>query len=150
MRSRCCRTLERHPLVHVAEHRRRTHRDGNGISHGGDCWQELAFPLPAVSGALKDFGTDGGAHDFLRAWKRGATTRSDTVDRSSASTRAGRPRRLQERRLLSANNRNVFSVADRLFTFDIDFLEAPLLPPGTPSFRDVNTLTFRQLLRPTQ
>jgi len=25
-----------------------------------------------------------------------------------------------------------------------------LLPPGTPMFRDVNTLTFRQILRPTQ
>ena len=34
--------------------------------------------------------------------------------------------------------------------FDSDFLTPSLLPPGTPMFRDVNTLTFRQLLRPTQ
>jgi hypothetical protein len=25
-----------------------------------------------------------------------------------------------------------------------------LLPPGTPMFRDINTLTFRQMLRPNQ
>ena len=35
-------------------------------------------------------------------------------------------------------------------TFDTDFLSPARLPPGTPMFRDVNTLTFRQLLRPTQ
>jgi hypothetical protein len=44
----------------------------------------------------------------------------------------------------------VFSISNRLFTFDPDFLAPSTLPPGTPSFRDVNTLTFRQLLRPTQ
>ena len=34
----------------------------------------------------------------------------------------------------------------RNFNFDIDFLLPDKLPPGTPMFRDVNTLTFRQLL----
>jgi hypothetical protein len=38
----------------------------------------------------------------------------------------------------------------RTFVFDNDFLLPALLPPGTPMFRDVNTLTFRQLLRPNQ
>jgi hypothetical protein len=38
----------------------------------------------------------------------------------------------------------------RNFTFDDDFLIPSKLPPGTPMFRDVNTLTFRQLLRPNQ
>ena len=37
----------------------------------------------------------------------------------------------------------------REMAFDSDFLTPSLLPPGTPMFRDVNTLTFRQLLRPT-
>ena len=45
---------------------------------------------------------------------------------------------------------NVYDYADRNFAFDTDFLLPALLPPGTPMFRDVNTLTFRQLLRPTQ
>jgi hypothetical protein len=38
----------------------------------------------------------------------------------------------------------------RAFSFDTDFLLPDKLPPGTPMFRDVNTLTFRQLLRPNQ
>ena len=38
----------------------------------------------------------------------------------------------------------------RNFNFDVDFLLPDKLPPGTPMFRDVNTLTFRQLLRPNQ
>jgi hypothetical protein len=40
--------------------------------------------------------------------------------------------------------------ATRNFSFDVDFLLPDKLPPGTPMFRDVNTLTFRQLLRPNQ
>jgi hypothetical protein len=38
----------------------------------------------------------------------------------------------------------------RDWTFDDDFLLPALLPPGTPMFRDVNTLTFRQILRPNE
>ena len=40
---------------------------------------------------------------------------------------------------------NVYDYGDRNFTFDTDFLMPALLPPGTPMFRDVNTLTFRQI-----
>jgi hypothetical protein len=45
---------------------------------------------------------------------------------------------------------NVYDYADRNFRFDEDFLSPTLLPPGTPMFRDVNLLTFRQILRPNQ
>ncbi len=45
---------------------------------------------------------------------------------------------------------NVYGAPTRGFNFDTDFLLPSLLPPGTPMFRDVNTLTFRQLLRPNQ
>lgn len=38
----------------------------------------------------------------------------------------------------------------RDYNFDVEFLNPMLLPPRTPMFRDINTLTFRQLLRPTQ
>jgi len=43
-----------------------------------------------------------------------------------------------------------YGAATRVFNFDSDFLLPSKLPPGTPMFRDVNTLTFRQLLRPNQ
>jgi hypothetical protein len=32
----------------------------------------------------------------------------------------------------------------------VDFLIPDELPPGTPMFRDINTLQFRQILRPNQ
>jgi len=44
----------------------------------------------------------------------------------------------------------VYDFGLRKFSFDDDFLLPTKLPPGTPMFRDVNTLTFRQLLRPNQ
>ena len=45
---------------------------------------------------------------------------------------------------------NVYTPPTRAYNFDTNFLMPSLLPPGTPMFRDVNTLTFRQILRPTQ
>ena len=45
---------------------------------------------------------------------------------------------------------NVYTAPERGYNFDVEFLDPALLPPETPMFRDVNTLTFRQLLRPTQ
>jgi len=44
----------------------------------------------------------------------------------------------------------VYSPPTRGYNFDVEFLTPSLLPPRTPMFRDVNTLTFRQVLRPTQ
>ena len=44
----------------------------------------------------------------------------------------------------------VYQWGQRQYLFDDDFLIPSQLPPGTPMFRGVNTLTFRQLLRPTQ
>ena len=45
---------------------------------------------------------------------------------------------------------NVYTAPARGYNFYVEFLDPSLLPPETPMFRDVNTLTFRQLLRPTQ
>ncbi len=45
---------------------------------------------------------------------------------------------------------NVYGAPTRGYNFDSDFLSPPLLPPGTPMFRDINTLKFRQILRPNQ
>ena len=44
----------------------------------------------------------------------------------------------------------VYHAPSRGYNFDTEFLNPMLLPPRTPMFRDINTLTFRQLLRPTQ
>ena len=45
---------------------------------------------------------------------------------------------------------NVYSPPTRGYRFDTEFLTLSLLPPKSPAFRDVNTKSFRQVLRPTQ
>jgi hypothetical protein len=45
---------------------------------------------------------------------------------------------------------NVYGAPTRADNFDTNFLTPALLPPGTAMFRDVNTLTFRQIFRPTE
>ena len=113
--------------------------------------KSVPFARPSGWGAMRDFGTDGGGHDFLRyleSWGNNMLRYSGSLVSFYRSRQAVGT--YKSGVTLAANNRNVFSVTNRLFTFDADFLETPLLPPATPSFRDVNTLTFRQLLRPTQ
>ena len=89
-------------------------------------------------------GTDGGAHNFLRYiedWGgqtlnyRGSIV-SFFISRQGVGT--------------YKCCTNVYSPPSRGYNFDTEFLTPNLLPPRTPMFRDVNTLTFRQILRPTQ
>jgi hypothetical protein len=92
------------------------------------------------------FGTDGGAGNFLRMMEdwggvdlnyRGSMV-SLFISRQGVGTfKWGAPD-------------NVYFYSDRNFKFDDEFLQPALLPPGTPMFRDVNLLTFRQILRPNQ
>jgi hypothetical protein len=109
--------------------------------------KSLAFPRPTAWSSPRDFGTDGGVHDFLRileGWGnetlnyRGSLVSFYTSRQAVGTYKSG------------LTNANVFRLTNRSFTFDTDFLVPTQLPPGTPAFRDVNTLTFRQLLRPTQ
>jgi hypothetical protein len=41
----------------------------------------------------------------------------------------------------------VYGPPNRAFAFDTEFLVPSQLPPGTPRFRDINNLSFRQTLR---
>jgi hypothetical protein len=108
--------------------------------------KSLAFPKPSFADA--SFGSDGGAHNFLRNleyWTTSGVTQryrgslvSFFISRQSTGT-------------FKCCDYDVYDKPDiRDFSFDTDFLLPARLPPGTPMFRDVNTLTFRQLLRPTQ
>jgi hypothetical protein len=90
-----------------------------------------------------DWGTDGGAHNFLRfleGWNGTLNYRGSIVslyiNRQSVGTY----------KCCSI----VYGAPTRGYNFDTDFLQPTLLPPRTPMFRDINTLTFRQVLRPTQ
>jgi len=94
-----------------------------------------------------DFGTDGGAHNFLRyieSWNGQTLNYRGSIVSFYNSRQA-----IGIYKYTSASTA-VYQAPSRGYNFDTDFLLPSLLPPGTPMFRDVNTLTFRQILRPTQ
>jgi hypothetical protein len=111
----------------------------------------LSFPYPAGTVATPSgyflFGTDGGVGNFLRLLEDWNPAVPQTIIyRGSivslfASRQAVGTFKCCER---------IYNYSLRNYVFDNDFLLPALLPPGTPMFRDVNTLTFRQLLRPNQ
>jgi hypothetical protein len=105
--------------------------------------KSVAFAKPAWATA-GDWGTDGGVHNFMRmlenwggdtTWYRGAMISLYTARQFIGTYKF---------------NSNIYSPGTRAFSFDTDFLDPTLLPPGTPMFRDINTLRFRQILRPNQ
>ena len=104
------------------------------------------FPRPTAWASIQDFGTDGGAHNFLRYLEDwGGTTlnyRGSIVSFYYSRQATG----VYKYR----GGGNVYGAPTRGYNFDTEFLIPSLLPPGTPMFRDINTLTFRQLLRPNQ
>lgn len=103
-----------------------------------------AFPRPAAWAADQDFGTDGGAHNFLRYlenWGGEELNYRGSIISFFFSRQA-----IGTYKCCT----NVYGPPSRGYNFDSDFLLPALLPPGTPMFRDINTLTFRQLLRPNQ
>jgi len=111
----------------------------------------FAFPptTPATASGYILFGTDGGVGNFLRLledWAPAVPGPQTIIYRGSivslfTSRQAVGTYKCCER---------VYQYTVRNYVFDNDFLLPSLLPPGTPMFRDVNTLTFRQLLRPNQ
>jgi hypothetical protein len=117
-----------------------------------DTWYRMAvvagkglnFPHPTSNaGDHTDFGTDGGAHNFLRyleTWPGTLNYRGSIVSFYLNRQAVGIYKCCDV----------VYEPPNRGYKFDTDFLTPSLLPPRTPMFRDVNTLTFRQLLRPGQ
>jgi len=105
----------------------------------------LNFPKPTSNAQdHTDFGTDGGAHNFLRYienWGGQALNYRGSIVSFYINRQAVGTYKCCD---------VVYSPPSRGYNFDTDFLTPALLPPRTPMFRDINTLTFRQLLRPTQ
>jgi hypothetical protein len=105
----------------------------------------MAFPKPASEDA--SFGSDGGAHNFVRLLEDWNTP--NAINRYRGSMVSFFLNR-QATGTFKCCNSDAYTRGDRDWSFDTDFRLPSKLPPGTPMFRDVNTLTFRQLLRPTQ
>ncbi len=103
-----------------------------------------AFPWPAAylgpyPGPMHDFGTDGGMHNFLGMLENWS---GQTLNyRGSMISFYYSRQSLGVYKCCST----VYSPPTRAFAFDTDFLNPALLPPGTPTFRDVVNLGFRQV-----
>ena len=101
-----------------------------------------AFPWPAAGNPNGTFGTDGGAHNFLRYLEKGAGT---TNYRGAIATFYYNR---QVTGTYKFGNSTVYAAPDRQYNFDTDFLDPAKLPPLTPVFRDLNALGFAQEIRP--
>jgi hypothetical protein len=114
---------------------------GKGLSFDRPGWATSSSPFV---GSI--FGTDGGVGNFLRYIEHwNASGRTILYKGSIVSLYTSR----QATGTFKCCT-NVYAWGVRTYSFDTNFLTPTLLPPGTPMFRDVNTLTFRQLLRPTE
>jgi hypothetical protein len=105
------------------------------------------LPFPKPSYASSSFGSDGGSHNFVRNLENWNV--SGVVQRYRGSLVSFYTSR-QAIGSFKCCGGDTYIRGDREWAFDTDFLTPALLPPATPMFRDVNTLSFRQLLRPTQ
>jgi hypothetical protein len=104
--------------------------------------KSVPFPQPAWGG--QDMGTDGGMHNFLRYLEnRGANGATVNYAGSMISM------------YYSQYNTGIFKCCNavygapvRNYFFDTQFLNPANLPPGTPMFQDVVSLSYHQNFNP--
>jgi hypothetical protein len=104
--------------------------------------KNINFPLPTWGGlpnVPKDFGTDGGVHNFLRYLENWGGNTSNYMG-SMVSLYYS-----QYGTGVFKCCGTVYSPPTRNYTFDLDFLDLTKLPPGTPKFRDVVDVGFQQV-----
>jgi len=100
------------------------------------------FPAGAVGGT---FGTDGGAHNFIRYIEGDAAATDMVYYMGSMVTFYYTRQNLMPHKCCGGI---VYGVPNRNYSFDINFLDPSKLPPLTPAFRDINALGFSQETRP--
>ncbi len=99
-----------------------------------------AFPWPSAGSPPSDFGTDGGAHNFLRLLENGGTVNYLGATATFYYNR-------QATGVYKCCS-TVYGAPTRNYNFDTDFLNPATLPPFTPVFRDVNITGYSQETRP--
>ena len=108
--------------------------------------KNMTFTNPAAwpeTAAEDDIGTDGGIHNFLHLLEDWGNNTFNPVENYKGSLAS---------LYYSTYNTGfykcctaVYGVPTRNFYFDLDFSVPAGLPPGTPMFRDVESLGYRQL-----
>jgi len=103
-----------------------------------------SIPFPQPSWGAEDFGTDGGMHNFLRYLEnRGAN--------GATVNYAGSLISMYYSQYATGNFKCcnvVYSPPTRNYFFDNQFLNPNNLPPGTPMFQDVVSLSYHQNFAP--
>ncbi|HEY6766401.1 MAG TPA: PilX N-terminal domain-containing pilus assembly protein [Candidatus Sulfotelmatobacter sp.] len=108
--------------------------------------KSVPFPEPAwaIAAGLKDFGTDGGMHNFLRYLEnRGANGATVNYAGSLISMYYSQ----YATGVFKCCNA-VYGAPTRNYFFDTQFLNPNNLPPGTPMFQDVVSLSYHQSFTP--
>lgn len=99
--------------------------------------RNLTFPHP--SGTGNDYGTDGGVHNFLRFLENWGGVNANYLG-SMASMYYSQ----YATGVFKCCNM-VYQPPSRVYKFDTDFLNMNKLPPGTPRFRDVESVGYQQV-----
>lgn len=105
-----------------------------------------AFPYPAfASGSAYYTGTDGGVHNFLHFledWQSSSNPSPASLNYMGsmvslfyANYNTG---------IFKCCNYSVYQPPNRNYSYDNDFSTVSGLPPGTPLFRDIDNLSYRQ------
>jgi hypothetical protein len=110
--------------------------------------KSIPFPEPgwASAAGLKDFGTDGGMHNFLRYLEDRSDNGNGAVVNYAGSLISMYYSQYATGVFKCCNS--TYSAPVRNYFFDTQFLNPANLPPGTPMFQDVVSLGFHQSFAP--
>jgi hypothetical protein len=107
--------------------------------------KNMAFTFPSwESGVDYGFGTDGGIHNFLRFLEDWDSPSSNPVLNYGGSL-VSLYYSTYNTGVFKCCTYSVYAPPVRNYLFDVDFTNPAGLPPGTPMFRDVESLSYRQL-----
>jgi len=121
-----------------------TNRKGNTSYYRMAIAAGKSIPFPQPSWGGQDMGTDGGMHNFLRYLEdRGAN--------GATVNYAGSMISMYYSQYNTGNFKccnSVYGAPVRNYFFDTQFLNPSNLPPGTPMFQDVVSLSYHQNFNP--
>ncbi len=106
--------------------------------------KNINFPVNVCCGAwsVGDWGTDGGLHNFLRqlqSWNTTMNYKGSMVSMYYSTYSTGTDKN---------GGGTVYEPPTRNYIFDPLFTKPQNLPPGTPLFRDIDNLSYRQSFTP--
>jgi len=106
--------------------------------------KNINFPITGCCAgwAIGDWGTDGGLHNFLRQlenWNATLNYKGSMVSMYYSTYATGTDKN---------GGGTVYEPPTRNYVFDPLFTQPQKLPPGTPLFRDIDNLSYRQTFTP--